>query len=143
MWYFHVFQSVELAMALYLWQHKSWLYFNSKIAKTWQELCIPKLKQCQIISKQDGPSLESSSYLNLRLRYLGPQDLLTQRTLDSWTLGLWDLFPPPPPPPSSYLLLLWFVMVRCGMGMVWYGPIRNKFFGLFLIIVAVQITHKC
>ena len=38
--------------------------------------------------KQDGPSLESSSYLNLSLRYLGPQDPWTQRPWDSWTLGL-------------------------------------------------------
>ena len=66
----------------------------------------------------------------------GHLDLSTLGPWDSWTIGLWDLLPPPPPPPSSYLLLLWFVMVWCGM--VWYGPIRNKFFGLFLIIVAVD-----
>ena len=70
-----------------------------------------KMQKSKIKLKQDGPSLESSSYLNLRLRYLGPQDLLTQRPLDSWTLGLWDLFPPPPPPPisSSYTILPPFI----------------------------------
>ena len=61
-----------------------------------------KMQKSKIKLKQDGPSLESSSYLNLRLRYLGPQDLLTQRPLDSWTLGLWDLFPS-----SSYHLPLY------------------------------------
>lgn len=40
----------------------------------------------QIRIRQDGPSLESSSYL----RYLVPWD--------SWTLGLLDLFPAPPYP---------------------------------------------
>ena len=33
--------------------------------------------------QQDGPSLESSLYLNVSLRYLGPWD--------HWTLGLLDL----------------------------------------------------
>ena len=54
-----------------------------------------------LIQGQDGPSLESSSYLNVTLRYLGPWD---PWTLDLGTLGL----PPPPqlpPHTSSYLLL--------------------------------------
>ena len=33
--------------------------------------------------QQDGPSLESSLYLNVSLRYLGPWD--------HWTLEPWDL----------------------------------------------------
>ena len=45
---------------------------------------------------QDGPSLESSSYLNLSLRYLW-----TQRPWDSWTLG-----PLPSSTTSTYLFLL-------------------------------------
>ena len=35
-----------------------------------------------LIEYQDGPSLESSSYLNMTFRYLGP--------LDPWNLGLLD-----------------------------------------------------
>ena len=69
---------------------------------------------------REGPSLESSSYLNVTLRYLGPWD--------PWTLGLLDLFPPPtshtfsyillPPPVSSSYSppLVWF-----GMVLVWFG----------------------
>ena len=58
--------------------------------------------------KQDGPSLESSSYLNLDPETLGPRDLGPR---DLGTLGLWDLFPPPPPPPisSSYTILTPFI----------------------------------
>ena len=40
-------------------------------------------------SKQDGPSLESSLYLNVTLRYLGPSDPLTLGLLD---FGLCFLF---------------------------------------------------
>ena len=45
--------------------------------------------------QQDGPSLESSSYLNVTLRYLGPLDPRTMGpwdalTFQSWTLGLLD-----------------------------------------------------
>ena len=36
---------------------------------------------------QDGPSLESSSYLNVILRYIGPWDPWTFEPLHSWTLG--------------------------------------------------------
>ena len=74
--------------------------------------------------KQDGPSLETSSYLNVSLRYLGPWD--------PWTLGLLDLCPPPtpsynslyillPPPISSFYSppLVWFGMVWLwGGGMI-------------------------
>ena len=49
-------------------------------------------------TEQDGPSLESSSYLNVSLRYLGPWD--------PGTLGLLDLFPPPTPPHTSPYILL-------------------------------------
>ena len=50
--------------------------------------------------KQDGPSLESSSYLNVTLRYLGPWDLGTHGPMElgtpgPWTFGLLDVFPPP------------------------------------------------
>ena len=62
------------------------------------------------MEKQDGPSLESSSYLNLRFES-GPLDLWTQRPWDSWTIGLWDLFPPIPPLliSSSYNILPLFI----------------------------------
>ena len=36
---------------------------------------------------QDGPSLESSSYLNMTLRYLGPRDPGTLGPLDLGSLG--------------------------------------------------------
>ena len=62
--------------------------------------------------KQDGPSLESSSYLNVSLRYLVP--------LDPWTLEPLDLFPPPTPsstsPYISYLLLSFPPTL-----LLWYG----------------------
>ena len=37
------------------------------------------------MSQQDGPSLESSSYLNVTLRYDGPFDLQTMGPWDTWT----------------------------------------------------------
>ena len=40
--------------------------------------------------EQDGPSLESSSYLNVSLRYLGPLDPGTLGPLDLGTLGPLD-----------------------------------------------------
>ena len=55
--------------------------------------------------KQDGPSLESSSYLNVSLRYLGPWDLRTPGPWNPLTLGLLDLFPPPTPPHTSPYIL--------------------------------------
>ena len=36
-------------------------------------------------NKQDGPSLESSLYLNVSLRYLGPWDPGTMGPCDAWT----------------------------------------------------------
>ena len=64
---------------------------------------------------QYGPSLESSSYLNVTLRYLGPYDsdtfgpmeLGTLGPYNPWTFGLLDLSPPPPPPHT----LVWFGLV--------------------------------
>ena len=41
--------------------------------------------------EQDGPSLESSSYLNMNWRNLGPLDPGTMDPLDPWTFGLLDL----------------------------------------------------
>ena len=72
-------------------------------------------------TEQDGPSLESSSYFNMTLRYLGPWDPGTLEPPDPGTFGLLDfqffyLFPlPPPPHTSSYLLPLG--LVSCGL--VW------------------------
>ena len=47
------------------------------------------------MEQQDGPSLDSSLYLNVSLRYLGPWDTGTPRPWNPWTLGLLDLLPPP------------------------------------------------
>ena len=44
--------------------------------------------ECGNIRKQDGPSLESSSCLNVSLRYLGPWDPGTLEPLGLGTLGL-------------------------------------------------------
>ena len=65
--------------------------------------------------KQDGPSLESSSYLNVTLRYLCPCVLGTPGPLDSWTSSLL-LYLLILPLTSSYLFLL-----LSSFGMVWYG----------------------
>ena len=43
--------------------------------------------------QQDGPSLETSLYLNVTLRYLGPLDPGTPGPWDPWTFGLLDIFP--------------------------------------------------
>ena len=75
--------------------------------------------------KQDGPSLESSSYLNVSLIYLGPWDPGTLGPLDLGTLGPWDSWTSSLlqrllilPLTSSYLLLslpptllLWYGLV--------------------------------
>ena len=73
---------------------------------------------------QDGPSLESSSYLNLSLRYFGPWVPGTLGPLElwnPWTLGLLDLFPPTTAPHTSPyihlpppILLLWYGLVMGG-----------------------------
>ena len=80
---------------------------------------------CNQYSKQDGPSLESSSYLNVSLRYPGPWDSGTLRPLDLGTLGPWDSWTSSLlqhllilPLTSSYLpptLLLWYGLVRGGV----------------------------
>ena len=66
-------------------------------------------------TEQDGPSLESSSYLNVSLRYLGPWDPGTLEPLDIWTLGpLPSSYFPLHPLTSTYLFLL-----LSSFGMVW------------------------
>ena len=69
--------------------------------------------------KQDGPSLGSSLYLNVSLRYLGPLDPGTLGLLDLGTLGPLpssnsSSYFPIQPLTSSYLLLL-----LSSVGMVW------------------------
>merc|ERR1719188_862875 len=71
--------------------------------------------------KQDGPSLESSSYLNVSLRYPGPWDPGTLGPLDLGTLGPLSStntssYFPLHPLTSSYLFLL-----LSSFGMVWLG----------------------
>ena len=68
--------------------------------------------------EQDGPSLESSSYLNVTLRYLGPLDPGTMNPLGTWTLGFLDFrtLGPLPSSTTSYL----FLLLHC-FGMVWFG----------------------
>ena len=73
--------------------------------------------------KQDGPSLESSSYLNVTLRYVGPLDLGMLGPLDPLTLGLFDfrtLGPLPSSTISSYLFLL-LLPISSYTGLVWFG----------------------
>ena len=70
----------------------------------------------KIYNKQDWPSLESSSYLNVSLRYLG-----TLGPWNPWTLellGHLDLFPPPTPPHTSPYL---YIVGHCGVG-GWLEP---------------------
>ena len=73
--------------------------------------------------KQDGPSLESSSYLSLSLRYLGslgPWDLGTPGPWDSWTSSLLQHLLILPLTSSKLLqslpptLLLWYGLVMGG-----------------------------
>ena len=71
--------------------------------------------------ENDRPSLESSSYLNVTLRYLGPWDPLTLGFLDLRTLGPLSSCFLLPPFNSSYLFYLLFIfylspMVRYGLG---------------------------
>ena len=64
--------------------------------------------------KQDGPSLESSSYLNVSLRYPGLWDPWTLEPLDFGTLGPLSSTPPhtspynllPPPISSSFGMVM-------------------------------------
>ena len=62
------------------------------------------LLEIEFLVKQDGPSLESSSYLNVTLRYLGPWD--------PWTLG---------PSSISYYLLVCYGLEWGGVSDD-YGP---------------------
>ena len=71
---------------------------------------------------REGPSLESSSYLNVTLRYLGPWD--------PWTLGIMDFGTSSLllPPNSFYFLLslssyLLLSPITSRIGMVWYGGV--------------------
>ena len=75
--------------------------------------------------EQDGPSLESSSYLNVTLRYLGPWN--------PWTLGLLNLFPPPPPHASSDLLLSLHPTLLLWYGLVWRGG------GVLVLVFGTQL----
>ena len=75
----------------------------------------------EITEEQDGPSLESSSYLNVTLKYLGPWD--------PGILGLLDLSLPSsntsyfllPPLTSSDLLLSLPPTLLLLYGLVWEG----------------------
>ena len=89
--------------------------------------CLSLGQVGKIRYKQEGPSLESSSYLNVSLRYLGPWNPGTLGPLDHGTLGPWDSWTSSLlqhllilPLTSSYLLLflpptllLWY---HCGTG---------------------------
>ena len=68
-----------------------------------------ELFHLKITFEQDGPSLKSSSYLNVNLRYLspsGPWNLGTPGPWNPWTLGFLDLFLPPTPPHTSPYILI-------------------------------------
>ena len=72
--------------------------------------------------KQDGPSLESSSYLNVSLRYLGPWEPETHGPWNPWTLGLLDLFPPSTPPHTfPYILSPPLISSSYTPPLVWFG----------------------
>ena len=110
------------------------------------QILFNKVKDINVLHlkvKQDGPSIESPSiesslYLNMTLRYLGPLDHGTFGPLDLGSLGPWDLFPPPPPPhiisdlhqslppTSSYLLLcspISFYIFLLPLGLVWFNQL--------------------
>ena len=94
--------------------------------------------------KHIGPSLESSSYLNVTLRYLGPLDHRSFGRLDLLTLGplglldIRTLGPPPPPPPisSSYLFLL-PLPTSSYTGLVWGGMWDN----LRWLVSGIEFLH--
>ena len=72
-------------------------------------------------TEQDGPSLESSSYFNMTLRYFGLWDPGTLKPPDPGTFGLLDfhfftsfLF-------HHLLILLPTSFLLVWFGMVWYG----------------------
>ena len=90
------------------------------------ELTFYLLYQCKVSNsiyniKQDGPSLESSSYLNMSLRYLGPWDPGTLGPWDPWTFGLLDLFLLSTPPLSSSFTSSYLFLLLSSFGIVWYG----------------------
>ena len=76
---------------------------------------------CNQYVKQDGPSLESGSYLNVTLRYLGPWVSGTLGPWDPLTLALLDYRTSGPIPSSttSSYLLVWYDLVW--FGVVWFG----------------------
>ena len=69
---------------------------------------------CKDKQKQDGPSLESSSYLNVSLRYLGPLGTRDLGTLGPLPSSNTSSYFPLHPLTSSYLFLL-----LSSFGMVW------------------------
>ena len=80
-----------------------------------------KQDQQSIDAIQDGPSLESNSFLNVTLRYLGPWDLGTPGPLDSWTSSFFQhllLHPLLPPLISSFYL---FLLPLPPTILLWYG----------------------
>ena len=81
------------------------------------------------MSKQDGPSLESSSYLNVSLRYLGPWDFGTLGPLDLGMLGPWDSW-------TSFLLQHFLILPHTSFYLLlslaptlllWYGLVMGGF----------------
>ena len=86
--------------------HKTNIFFRRTIHS--EKICI----RIELKSKQDGAASESSSYLNMTLRYLGPWDPETPGLWDSWTSSYFPLNPFP----SFYLFLL-----LPSFGMVWLG----------------------
>ena len=88
--------------------NKSRLIFNPVSLNSQRFLSVTSIKFSENPSKsdleQDGPSLESSSYLNVTLRYLGPGD--------PWTLG---------PSSISYYLLVCYGLEWGGVSDD-YGP---------------------
>ena len=110
------------------------------------QILFNKVKDINVLHlkvKQDEPSIESSLYLNMTLRYLGPLDHGTFGPLDPGTLGLLDFWTFNfltssfhhhllilshtsnfflPPPTLSYLLV-WFGLVWCQMTLSSYVEI--------------------
>ena len=71
-------------------------------------------------NKQDGPSLESSLYLNVSLRYLGPQDPGTFEPFDLVTLG------PLPFSTTSCLLLFLPPTLLLWYSLVWFCIVQYR-----------------
>ena len=111
-----------------------------------------KQKNWHLWIKQDGPSLESSSYLNVTLRYLGPLDPGTIGPLDVWTfwpldlgtLGLKEfgtsslhhLLPSLP----SYLFLL-PLPTSSYTGLVWFGMGKGRWDNLRWLVSGIEFLH--